>query len=190
MTKPGRFEDVRAWRAWLEAHHDRDNEAVLVLSKKAIPEGLHYLEALDEALCFGWIDGKLRAHDATTFLQRFSPRRADSVWSKSNRERVERLVREGRMTLAGLATIEAAKRSGAWQSAYRVSRVPRLPADLRDALRANVAASAHFRAWALTYRSACIRFVADAKRDATRQARIRRVVKRAAEDRRPGIEGF
>ena len=182
--------DAAEWRRWLERHHASEPGVVLRLSKKSVPKGLHYLEALEEALCFGWIDGKLRAHDASTFLQRFSPRRPNSVWSESNRERVERLLREGRMLPAGEATIEAARRSGAWDTAYRASRVPRTPTDLSKALRANPAAWAHFRAWAPTYRSACIRFVADAKRDATRRTRIRRVVKRAAEDKRPGIEGF
>ncbi len=184
------LENPAAWKQWLERHHGTESGVVLRLSKKAVPEGLHYLEALEEALCYGWIDGKLRAHDARTFLQRFSPRRADSIWSESNRQRVERLRGEGRMTPAGLATVEAGKRSGAWQSAHRVSRVPRIPADLREALHANALAWDHFRRWAPTYRSACIRFVADAKRVATRRDRICRVVRRAAEDKRPSIEGF
>lgn len=184
------LEDAAAWRRWLERHHTTERGVVLRLSKKAVPEGLHYLDALEEALCFGWIDGKLRGHNDTTFLQRFSPRRADSVWSESNRQRVERLIRKGRMTRAGLATVKAAKRSGAWQAAYLVSRVPRMPSDLREALRANSEAWDHFRAWAPAYRSACIRIVADAKREATRKNRVHRVVRRAAQDKRPGIEGF
>lgn len=191
MTEPVlELADAAEWRRWLEHHHAAESGIILRLSKKALPEGLHYLDALEEALCFGWIDGKLRAKDPSTFLQRFSPRRADSVWSESNRQRAERLVREGRMTRAGLAAVEAAKRSGAWDAAARPSRVPRLPRDLRDALRADSAAWAHFQAWAPTYRSACVRFVAAAKRETTRRDRIHRVVKRAAEDKRPGIEGF
>lgn len=187
---PLTFEGPARWRAWLAANHTTANEAILVLSKKAVPEGLHYGEALDEALCYGWIDGKLHAHDTATFLLRFTPRKANSVWSVSNRDRAKRLLREGRMTEAGRARIEDAKRSGAWQSAYRVAEVPPLPRDLRAALRANPEAWTHFRAWGDTYRTTCIRWVTSAKHDTTRADRIHRVVRRAAEDRRPGIEGF
>lgn len=191
MTEPIlRFRNVSRWRAWLEAHHGTATGAVLLVSKKSVPRGVHYEEALEEALCFGWIDGRLHAHDPEHFALRFSPRRPDSIWSASNRDRATRLVKDGRIQPAGLAAIEAGKRTGAWQSAYRLSQEPALPRDLRDALRAEPAAWAHFRAWATTYRTACIRWVADAKREATRTKRIQRVVERAAEDRRPGIDGW
>ncbi len=185
-----RFDDVRAWRAWLAANHAKATEAFVVLSKKAVPRGLHYLEALEEALCWGWIDGKLHAHDAETFTQRFTPRRADSIWSEANRNRMGRLIREGRARPPGLATVRKAKASGAWDRAIRPSAKPRMPADLRVALHAEPTASDHFRGWGDSYQSACIHWVLDAKRDETRKRRIRRVVQRAAENRRPGIEGF
>jgi uncharacterized protein YdeI (YjbR/CyaY-like superfamily) len=191
MTEPLlQLRGVREWRRWLETHHATEAGAVLLISKKAVTKGVHYLEALEEALCFGWIDGKLRAHDAEHFALRFSPRRADSVWSESNRDRATRLLRDGQMTAAGQASIEEGKKSGAWQAAYRVSRTPPLPRDLRAALEANPAAWSHFQAWAATYRGACIRYVTGAKREATRKEHIRRVVRRAAENKRPGIEGF
>lgn len=185
-----RLRDAGEWRRWLESHHATASGAVLLIAKKAVPRGLHYPEALEEALCFGWVDGKLHAHDAERFALRFSPRRPDSTWSESNRDRATRLGKEGRMQDAGLAAIEAGKRSGAWQSAVRVSRVPALPRDLRERLHANPTAWAHFRAWGSSYRSACIRWVTEAKREPTRKLRIARVVRRAREDRRPGIEGF
>ncbi len=185
-----RLHDRDEWRAWLAAHHRASTGAVLLVSKKAVPSGVHYEEALEEALCFGWIDGRLHAHDPGHFALRFSPRRPDSIWSESNRDRATRLVGQGRMRPAGLAAIEAGKRSGAWQSAYRVSREPALPRDLRDALRADPGAWAHYRAWGTTYRTACIHWVTDAKKEATRTKRILRVVERAAEDRRPGIDGW
>lgn len=189
-VSPIRFRGRDEWKAWLEEHHATESEATLILSKKAVSGGLHYADALDEALCFGWIDGRLHARNAASFLLRFSPRRSGSVWSESNRERVERLIREGRMTSAGLERVEEARRSGRWQSANCVSRVPPMPRDLRDALRARPSAWSHFRAWAATHRSACIRYVTDVKRESTRKERIGRVVKRAAADQRPGIEGF
>ncbi len=185
-----RLADVAEWRRWLAAHHRTSTAAVLMISKKAVPRGVHYEEALEEALCFGWIDGRLHAHDPEHFAVRFSPRRPDSIWSESNRDRVTRLLEQGRMNPAGLAAVEAGKRSGAWQSAYRVSREPAMPRDLREALRADPEAWSHFRAWGTTYRSACIRWVTSAKQETTRKRHIARVVVRARQDRRPGIEGF
>lgn len=190
MGRPLRFRNAAEWRAWLEQHHAKEREAVVAISKKAVPTGLHYLEALEEALCYGWIDGKLRAHDATTFLQRFTPRRPGGIWSESNRERATRLIREGRMRPPGLARIREAKRSGAWAAAARPSRVPRMPRDLGDALEADPEAGSNFRAWAASHRSACIRWVLDAKREGTRRRRVARIVLRARQNRRPGIEGF
>lgn len=185
-----RFRDARAWRAWLEAHHATQTGAVVLLSKKSVPQGLHYLEALEESLCYGWIDGTGHAFDETRFALRFSPRRPKSVWSASNRDRVTRLIREGRMRPAGLAAVRAGKESGAWQSAYRLSREPAMPRDLRMALHADPAAGSHFKRWASTYRSACIRWVTGAKTEPTRKRRIRHVVLRARQDRRPGIDGW
>lgn len=190
MEQPLRFGNRAEWRRWLEDHHAAETEAWLLLSKKAVPGGLHYLEALEEALCVGWIDGRLRAHDATGFTLRFGPRRPASIWSESNRERAARLIREGRMRSPGLARIEEAKRSGAWASAVRPSRTPRMPRDLRDALQADPKAWSNFRAWEDSYRAASIRWVLAAKKEETRTKRIRRIVQRAAQNRRPGIEGF
>ena len=183
------FRDRAEWRRWLEEHHATEAEAWLLLSKKAVAGGLHHLEALEEALCFGWIDGRLRAHDAATFSLRFSPRKPDSVWSESNRERARRLIREGRMRPPGLARIRDAKRSGAWESAIRPGRTPRMPRDLRAALQADPKALSNFRAWGNSYRTGYIYWVTTAKREETRRRRVRRVVQRAAQNKRPGIEG-
>ncbi len=190
MERILRFRGRADWRRWLETHHATETEAWVLLSKKAVAGGLQYEEALEEALCFGWIDGKLRAHDAAGFALRFSPRKPGSPWSESNRDRATRLIRDGRMRPAGLARVEEAKQSGAWASAVRPSRVPRIPRDLTAALRADPGAGSNFRAWGASSRAACIRWVLDAKREGTRARRVRRVVLRARQDRRPGIEGF
>ncbi|MCK2219425.1 hypothetical protein MF672_037355 [Actinomadura sp. ATCC 31491] len=110
------FEDAAAWRDWLERHHAEASEAWVVLAKKGTtePTSLTYLEALEEALCHGWIDGLTRSRDAGTYLQRYTPRRARSGWSRSNVERVARLTREGRMRPAGLAAVERARADGRW----------------------------------------------------------------------------
>lgn len=191
MAEPLNFRAAGEWRRWLRAHHSKATEAFVFMHKKdAASQGLRYLEALDEALCFGWIDGRVRAHDANRFVLRFSPRKPDSRWSESNRERVERLVREGRMQPPGLAAVEAARRSGAWASATRPSRVPRMPADLKRALQEDEPAWSNFRVWGNSARSACIRWVLDAKTEGTRERRIARIVLRAAQNHRPSIEGF
>lgn len=180
------FRDAAEWRAWLRRNHAGSSGAVVVLSKVSVPQGLHYPEALEEALCFGWIDSKGRARNAETFTVRFSPRKPGSVWSQSNRTRVNRLIRNGRMTAAGLAKVREAQASGAWKEARRPSAEPRMPADLRDALSANAKAQANFRALADSYRSAYIYWVLDAKRPETRARRVRDVVERAAKKLRPG----
>ncbi len=183
---PLRFRDVAAWRAWLEAHHAKAGEAVLFISKKSTPGGLHYEEALEEALCYGWIDSKGRAHDAARFTLRFSPRKPDGIWSLSNRKRVNRLLRAGRMRPAGLAQVRIAKATGSWERALHSSEKPPLPADLRNALRAVPDAWSHFRALTDAYQGTYIQWVLDAKREETREKRIRLVVERSAKNLRPG----
>lgn len=189
MVQALRFRTAAEWRRWLEGHHASEPEAHLLIAKKSVPRGLHYQEALEEALCFGWIDGKLRAHDASTFLLRFTPRRTDGIWSEANRGRAERLLRAGRMAPAGVAAIDAAKASGAWSRARRPSRKPPMPRDLGSALRANARAWSNFRAWGDSFQTGYIYWVTDAKKPETRERRIRRVVERAAQNKRPGIEG-
>ena len=110
------IDDAAAWRGWLADHHDSATEAWLVIAKKGTtePTSLTYAQALEEALCFGWIDGLARARDGATYLQRFSPRRPRSPWSRPNVARVERLRREGRMRPAGLAAVERAQADGRW----------------------------------------------------------------------------
>ncbi len=108
--------DRAAWRDWLEANHDSASEIWLVHQKKASTrQGLRYDDGVEEAVCFGWIDSRMRRIDDETFMQRYSPRKPGSAWSRSNVDRVERLIAEGRMTPAGLALVEEAKRRGAYE---------------------------------------------------------------------------
>lgn len=110
--------DLVTWRAWLEAHH-RDRSSVwLLIHKKHVAEpSVSYEEAVEEALCWGWIDGQARRWDERSFAQRFSPRRPGSVWAASNVARVERLIAAGRMRPQGMALVEEAKRRGTWAAA-------------------------------------------------------------------------
>ena len=109
--------DARAWRTWLRRHHTDPEGVWLVIAKKGVtePTALTYDQALDEALCHGWIDAKMERRDAATYRQRFTPRRARSSWSRANVARVQTLLREGRMHTAGIAEMERARADGRWQ---------------------------------------------------------------------------
>ncbi len=138
------FKTSTAFERWLAEHHDRESELWLRLYKKGsgVPSVTN-LEAIEVALCYGWIDGIRKAYDEQSFLQRFTPRAPKSVWSQINREHVARLVAEGRMTAHGQKQIEAAKADGRWQAAYapmRTLSADSLPDDLRAAIAANTRA--------------------------------------------------
>jgi uncharacterized protein YdeI (YjbR/CyaY-like superfamily) len=139
--------DVAAWEAWLEAHHRTAPEAWLRIAKKH--SGLATIsigDALDGALCFGWIDGQRRGLDEVSFLQRYCPRRARSSWSQVNVEKVARLTAEGRMRPSGLAEVEAARADGRWEAAYERQSTAAVPEDLAAALAADPPAAAAFEA--------------------------------------------
>lgn len=140
------FASAKAFEAWMARNHDRASELWLKIHKKA--SGLRtvtYAEALDVALCWGWIDGIKKSYDERSFLQRFTPRRPKSIWSQVNRKHVARLIREGRMTPHGLRHVKAAKADGRWDSAYapiKATTPASLPADLRAAIHASPKARA------------------------------------------------
>ena len=137
------FADARAFEDWLASHHDKADEVWIKIHK--VGSGLPSItpkEAIDVVLCWGWIDAIRKSFDATSYLQRYTPRRPKSIWSKINVDNVERLIGEGRMTEHGLREVEAAKRDGRWQRAYASSRDMALPEDLAAAIKADPAASA------------------------------------------------
>jgi len=137
--------DQPAWRRWLEANHGSDTGVWLKLAKKGSPRAtVTYAEALEEALCFGWIDGQVRRHDEHFYLQRFTPRRLRSKWSQINREKATRLIAEGRMHPSGTAQVEAAMADGRWDAAYPAQSQATVPDDFRRALDASPEAKAFF----------------------------------------------
>ncbi len=137
--------DAEAWHAWLDIHHANHPGVWLVLHKKGgQTTSLTYAQALDEALCFGWIDGQIARRDDDSYRQRFTPRRPNSLWSARNVEHVTRLTQTGRMRPAGIAAVEAAKKQGRWETAYRGQADTQIPPDLAQALAANPAAAATF----------------------------------------------
>jgi len=142
------FRDAAAFEAWLARRHDRETELWLKIHKKdsGLPS-VNYAQALDVALCWGWIDGLKKSFDERSFLQRFTPRTKKSIWSQINREHVKRLTKAGRMTPHGQRAIDAAKADGRWDAAYapiRAASVELLPTDLRRAIRANPKATKTF----------------------------------------------
>jgi uncharacterized protein YdeI (YjbR/CyaY-like superfamily) len=170
--------DATAWRAWLEKHHEDPQGVWLTLAKKGTtePTSLRYDEALEEALCHGWIDGQVRRLDDATYHQRFTPRRARSMWSKRNVGIVERLESEGRLHRAGVAAVESAKADGRWEEAYAGPGSIEVPADLAAALKAEPAAQAMFEILTSQNRYAVLFRINDAKRADTRARRIAQYV--------------
>jgi uncharacterized protein YdeI (YjbR/CyaY-like superfamily) len=186
-SEPLDFRSAAEWRSWLRRYHARSQGEWVYMYKKAAEAGLRYSEALDEALCFGWIDGQIHAVDKEKFRQRWTPRRKGSVWSLANKTRVKRLTAEGRMTRAGLAAVAEAKKTGRWAAAYASRRVEPVPIDLTRALKAEPEAWRNFRRFAPTYRNMYVGWVTDAKQAATRQRRIAAVVRRAFRNLKPGM---
>jgi uncharacterized protein YdeI (YjbR/CyaY-like superfamily) len=172
------------WEAWLEENHGASDGVWLKIAKKStgIPTVTHR-EALEEALCFGWIDGQRRPLDDEYFLQRFTPRRTRSRWSQVNRDSAERLIAAGRMRPAGLAAITAAKTDGRWEAAYEPQSRATVPDDLQRALDANPAAKEFFETLKGQNRYAILYRVNDAKRPETRAKRIADYVAMCAERR-------
>jgi len=141
------FEDRRGWRAWLRSHHNRETEAwVAHLKKASRRQGLPYEEGVEEALCYGWIDGLTRSRDADYFLQRYTPRKPGSIWSESNKARVEKLILRGRMTAAGMHKVDAAKANGQWDAAAQRVDPAWIPPGRRAALVRRAGALEAFRA--------------------------------------------
>jgi uncharacterized protein YdeI (YjbR/CyaY-like superfamily) len=172
-----RVASLLEWESWLERSHESSPGVWLELAKKgAAVVTVTYAEALDGALCFGWIDGQKAALDERFWLQRFTPRRPRSRWSQINRERADALEREGRMRAAGVAQVERARQDGRWEAAYAGQRTALVPEDLRSALAANPRAGAFFEALDGANRYAILYRIQDARRAQTRAERIARYV--------------
>lgn len=178
--------DAAAWRAWLEENHRTSPGVWLVLHKKGgTVTGLDYPAALDEALCFGWIDGQLRRRDDESSFQRMTPRRPRSVWSARNVGHVARLEEEGKMTDAGRAAVESAKADGRWDAAYGGQADVEVPADLAAAIAANPEAQAMFDVLTKTNLFALVYRTNSAKQAATRERRIAGFVEMLARGETP-----
>ena len=171
------FADRTAFRKWLRAHHASQPGLWLRIAKAAAPlQSVTYNEALDLALCYGWIDGQKKSYDAESFLQKFTPRQKRSPWSKRNRERAERLAAAGEMHAAGLAAVEAAKADGRWNRAYDSPGTVTVPADLQAALDDHPEARAFFETLTGANRYAILYRIQTAVKPETRARRIAKFV--------------
>jgi uncharacterized protein YdeI (YjbR/CyaY-like superfamily) len=170
------------WRAWLTKHHATELGVWFVYYKSATGKPRVTIDgAVEEALCFGWIDSMQRSVDAERTMLRFSPRKPKSGWSKVNKERVRRLTTNGLMTAPGLAKIAAAKRDGSWRSLDAIERLE-IPTDLEKALAASAEASRHFAAFPPSSKKIILTWIANAKRPETRAKRVAETVRQAAKN--------
>lgn len=172
------FAHPEEWRVWLESNHHQAIEAWLVLYKKVARKQILSLdEAVEEALCFGWIDGKLKSLDAERYSLRFTPRKAGSIWSVSNIRRVERLMKEGLMTEAGLAKVTEARKNGQRDAAISRERTDLIPTDLENALRSKKEGIGGYKSLTDSRKKQLLHWLLTAKRPETRQRRIEAIVR-------------
>jgi uncharacterized protein YdeI (YjbR/CyaY-like superfamily) len=193
MTQPAKdfrlFKNRAAWRAWLARNHAAAREIWLAYYKKGTgKKSVSYEEALEEALCYGWIDSTVNRLDAERYIQRFTPRKPKSVWSASNKARVERLIGDGRMAPPGLAAVETARRNGAWHTLGMVDERPEIPPDLAAAVGADPAARANFERVSASQKKMFAWFVISAKRPETRARRVGRCLEMIRTGEKFGID--
>lgn len=170
-----RISSRKELRNWLSKNHDKEKEGIwLVFYKKdAGRPTMEYEEAVEEALCFGWIDSIIKRLDETTYCRKFTPRKPNSKWSALNKARVARLIRKGKMTASGFAKIEAAKQSGLWDVDPRPNISFDLPVEFSKALNGNKRAKSYFERLSPTYKKQFIGWIVTAKRPETKEIRIR-----------------
>ena len=171
------FKSQSHWHTWLEKNHEQPDGLWLHFAKKHSGVAtVSYDEALETALCFGWIDGQLRTHDEKTFVRKFTPRRARSIWSKVNRAKAEKLIAGGRMQPAGHRAIERARAGGEWDAAYDSARTATVPADFAVALGKARRAAAFFARLDRANRYAMLWRIQTSRSPATRAKRIGEII--------------
>lgn len=176
------FANRDQWRVWLERNHTREKEVWLIHYKKHTGKsGITYEDAVEEALCFGWIDGLLRSMDEDRYALRYSPRRKNSIWSEANKRRAERMVAQGQMTPAGLEKIKQAQETGEWYKAEARERLE-IPPDLEQALIKDKEAGDKFTGLTPSRKKQFLYWIASAKKEETRRRRIDEVLQMVKED--------
>lgn len=180
------FTSAKEFRCWLEENHDTVDELWVGYYKKGTDKtGISYSESVEEAICFGWIDGLINGIDDETYKRRFTPRKRDSKWSKLNRKRVKQMIDAGKMTARGMELVKAAKKTGEWEQAYRVGEDHELPPELREALKKNKTAWKNFNNYSNSNQHVFITLVNSAKTKETKQKRIEKTVELAEKNLPP-----
>jgi uncharacterized protein YdeI (YjbR/CyaY-like superfamily) len=183
------FENKKEWRKWLENNHNKFKEIWLIHYKKSSnKKGINHYDAVEEALCFGWIDSTLKKIDEERYILRYTPRKEKSVWSKINKEKAEKMILNGKMTQSGLEKIKLAKKHDLWNTAYTNKVKEKIPSDLKKVLLLDKVAWINFQNFANSYRNRYIGWINNAKTKMTRTKRISEVVKRSKENKKPGIK--
>lgn len=169
--------NAKEWRAWLKKNHKKYTEIYLVYYKLSVgKESITYDHSVDEALCFGWIDGVRKSVDEESYMVRFTPRKPKSIWSLVNKNKIERLINEGKMMPAGMELVEHAKKSGQWDAAYSLKAGKEMPDDLGKALKKNKKAQAFFDSLSNTNKHSYISHVEMVKKPDARKERVQLVV--------------
>jgi len=169
--------DSFEWRGWLTANHLKESGVWLQIRRaKSKETGILLEEAVEEAICFGWIDGKMFGIDDEKYIIRMTPRRKGSMWSLNNRKLAEELIAEGRMTQSGMDAVDEAKANGRWDGAYSSRVAPELPRDLRIALEEDQVAMGNFAKWPNNHKTQGVSWITESRREETRLNRIRRIV--------------
>lgn len=189
ITNPKHFKSRAEFRKWLEKNHDKQKELWILFYKvHTKKKSLRYAEAVEESLCFGWIDGIVKRIDGEKHAQRYTPRNPKSIWSRVNKERAEKMIELGKMTQSGLTKIKEAKKSGWWQNAYTTSRRDyEMSAEMKKALMSNNVAWTNFQNFGKGAQNTYIFYVNYAKRDETKKKRIQIVLERSKKNIPPGI---
>lgn len=179
------FASSEEWRKWIAEHHAKSNGVWLRLFKKDSGEKtVTYAEALEEALCYGWIDGQANKYDSTSYIQKFTPRRPKSIWSKRNTEKAERLIQEGKMQQAGMHQVELAKADGRWQQAYDSSKNMKVPEDFLQQLSTNEKAKTFFDGLNKANQYAISWRLQTAKKPETREKRLKEILQMMSEGKK------
>ncbi|MGZ7108239.1 MAG: YdeI/OmpD-associated family protein [Methanobacterium sp.] len=175
----------KEWHDWLKKNHLTSPGIWLVYYKKSsLNDTISYEEAVEEAICFGWIDSKVNALDEERYMQIFTPRKSGSIWSKSNKQRVEKLIEQGLMQPAGLEKVETAKKDGSWNFLDDIEDLI-MPEDLKAALNSNDIAKNNFEAFGASSKKQILYWIKSAKRDVTRKNRIEKTLELAARNEKP-----
>lgn len=183
------FEDADRWREWLENNYDKENEVWLIFNKvKTGKSILKYENAVEEALCFGWIDSLIKTIDEKQYARKFHPRLDKSQWSELNKKRVARLIKANKMTPVGMAKIEAARRNGMWEKKINPPKDLPMPEQFFTEINKHPAAKQFYNTLAPSYKKSYIMWIATAKQEKTRNKRIAEAIKLLAKKEKLGLK--